>query len=114
MCCELHKLLKNDNLCYMVTEAMYSTLWQWPTAVLLCRSYFALRTGHIFFEIWEKLSDGEKTAKARSKIKAELCLHIPGLAQLVFHGRAVFVVLEPVSGEGLGGVGAVGVLAEAG
>ena len=56
----------------------------------------------------------EETAKARSKIKAELCLRIPGLAQLVFHGGAVFVVLEPVSGEGLGGVGAVGVLVEAG
>ena len=68
----------------------------------------------IFPKIWEKLSAGEKTAKARSKIKAELCLHIPGLAQLVFHGGAVFVVLEPVSGEGLGGVGAVGVLVEAG
>ena len=94
--------------------AMYATVCVCPGAIRLFLSNLALRTGHIFFEIWEKLSDGEKTAKARSKIKAELCLHIPGLAQLVFHGGAVFVVLEPVSGEGLGGVGAVGVLAEAG
>ena len=40
----------------IVTAAMYSTLWVCPTAVRLCRSYLALRTGHIFFKMWENLS----------------------------------------------------------
>lgn len=35
---------------------MYSTRWTCPIAVRLCRSNLALRTGQIFFTIWEKLS----------------------------------------------------------
>ena len=38
---------------------MYSTRCICPTAVLLCRSYFMLRTGQIFFTIWKKLKEKE-------------------------------------------------------
>ena len=40
---------------------MYSTFWQCPTAVRLCRSYFARPTGQIFFWIWENLSKEKET-----------------------------------------------------
>ena len=32
---------------------MYSTLWQWPMAVLLCLSNLAVLTGHIFKKMVE-------------------------------------------------------------
>lgn len=44
-----------DKRDYIVKAAMYSTLWTCPTAVLLCLSYLALRTRHIFLSIWHLL-----------------------------------------------------------
>ena len=38
-------------------EDMYRTVCECPWAVRLFLSYFTLRTGHIFFTIWENLPD---------------------------------------------------------
>lgn len=54
---------------------------------------------------------GERTSRRAALM---LFFEIPCLTQLVLHGGAVVVVGEPVLSELMGGIGAVGILAEAG
>ena len=43
---------------------MYSTLWQCPTAVRLCRSNFARPAGHIFLTIWSPTEPASREVRS--------------------------------------------------